>query len=50
MEKMHLHFIIEVLEINASRMDKVFELTKKNCSMAKSVLSSIELVGTYELK
>ncbi|QFF98060.1 OsmC family peroxiredoxin [Psychrobacillus glaciei] len=49
-EKIHLHFIIEGPEINPSRMDKVLELTKKNCSMAQSVIGSIELVETYELK
>lgn len=49
-EKIHLHFIIEGQEINESRMEKVFELTKKNCAMAQSVLGSIELVETYELK
>ncbi|WP_391207784.1 OsmC family protein [Psychrobacillus sp. L4] len=49
-EKIHLHFIIEGQEINPSRMDKVLELTKKNCSMAQTVIGSIELVETYELK
>lgn len=49
-EKIHLHFIIEGQEINASKMDKVIELTKKNCSMAQSVIGSIELVETYELR
>ena len=48
-EKIHLHFIIEGQLIDASKMDKVFELTKKNCSMAQSVIDSIELVETYEI-
>ncbi|WP_313891044.1 OsmC family protein [Psychrobacillus sp.] len=49
-EKVHLHFIIEGHAINESKMDKVFELTKKNCSMAQSVSGSIELVETYEVR
>lgn len=49
-EKVHLHFIIEGQDIDASKMDRVFELTSKNCSMAQSVIDSIELVETYEIK
>ena len=49
-EKIHLHFIIEGQNIDESKMDKVFELTKKNCSMAQSVIDSIELVETYEIR
>ena len=48
-EKIHLHFIIQGQNIDESKMDKVFELTKKNCSMAQSVIDSIELVETYEI-
>ncbi|MBO0601995.1 OsmC family protein [Sporosarcina sp. E16_3] len=48
-EKIHLHFIIKGQHIDESKMDKVFELTKKNCSMAQSVIDSIELVETYEI-
>jgi len=48
-EKIHLHFIIKGQHIDESKMDKVFELTKKNCSMAQSVINSIELVETYEI-
>lgn len=48
-EKIHLHFIIEGKHIDASKMDKVFELTKKNCSMVQSIIDSIELVETYEI-
>ena len=49
-EKVHLHFVIEGQDIDASKMDRVFELTSKNCSMAQSVIDSIELVETYEIK
>ncbi|MBE1554685.1 OsmC family protein [Sporosarcina limicola] len=49
-EKIHLHFIIEGQNIDESKMDKVFELTIKNCSMVQSVIDSIELVETYEIR
>ncbi|MBO0589439.1 OsmC family protein [Sporosarcina sp. E16_8] len=49
-EKIHLHFIIQGQNIDESKMDKVFELTKKNCSMAQSVIESIELVESYEIR
>jgi len=49
-EKIHLHFIIKGQHIDESKMDKVFELTMKNCSMAQSVIDSIELVETYEIR
>ncbi len=49
-EKIHLHFIIEGQNIDESKMDKVFELTMKNCSMVQSLIDSIELVETYEIK
>ncbi|NYF23695.1 OsmC family protein [Sporosarcina sp. JAI121] len=49
-EKIHLHFIIDGQNIDESQMDRVFELTKKNCSMAQSVINSIELIETYEIR
>ncbi|CAM3228054.1 OsmC family protein [Filibacter tadaridae] len=49
-EKIHLHFIIEGQDIDETKMDKVFELTLKNCAMAQSVIGSIELVETYEVR
>jgi len=49
-EKIHLHFIIEGKGIDNKQMPRVMELTKKNCSMVQSVINSIEVVETYELK
>ena len=46
--KVHLHFIIKG-DIDESKMERVMELTKKNCSMVRSVENSIEVVETYEL-
>ena len=49
-EKIHLHFILEGQKIDESKMEKIFELTMKNCSMVQSLIDSIELVETYEIK
>ncbi|KAA0966343.1 OsmC family protein [Sporosarcina sp. ANT_H38] len=49
-EKIHLHFIIEGQKIDESKIEKVFELTRKNCSMVQSLIDSIEIVETYEIK
>ena len=43
------HISIKGEAIDASKMDRVFELTKKNCSMVQSVIDSIEVVETYEV-
>lgn len=46
--KVHLHFIIKG-DINESKMDLNLELTRKNCSMVRSVEDSMEVIETYEL-
>lgn len=48
-EKVHLHFIITGSTTDSTKMEKVLALTRKNCSMAQSVINSIEIVETYEL-
>ena len=48
-QKIHLHFIIKGTEINEEKMPRVMDLTMKNCSMAQSVVESIELLKTYEI-
>ncbi|WP_342512490.1 OsmC family protein [Sporosarcina sp. FSL K6-1522] len=50
LEKIHLHFIIEGPNVKESKMENVFELTMKNCSMVQSVIDSIEIMKTYEIK
>ncbi|MDN3451575.1 OsmC family protein [Planococcus sp. APC 3906] len=47
-EKVHIHFVIKG-DIDDSKMNRVLELTRKNCSMVRSVEDSIEVVETYEL-
>lgn len=46
--KVHLHFVIRG-QIEESKMERVMALTRKNCSMVRSVENSIEIVETYEL-
>lgn len=46
--KVHIHFVIKG-DIDDSKMERVLELTRKNCSMVRSVEDSIEVVETYEL-
>lgn len=46
--KVHLHFVIKG-DIDESKMDRIMELTRKNCSMVRSVEDSIEVVETYEI-
>ncbi|MTD32096.1 OsmC family protein [Planomicrobium sp. YIM 101495] len=48
-EKVHLHFVLEGV-IEESRMPRVLEVTRRNCSMVRSVEASIEVIETYELK
>ncbi|MFC7393929.1 OsmC family protein [Scopulibacillus cellulosilyticus] len=47
-EKVHLHFRIKGKGLE-DKMDKIMELTTKNCSMVQSVIGSIEVTETYEL-
>jgi len=49
-EKIHLHFLIEGEKIQDEKMDKIMELTAKNCSMLQTVKDSIEIVETYEFQ
>lgn len=46
--KVHLHFRITGA-IDEAKMPHVMELTRKNCSMVRSVEESIEVVETYEV-
>lgn len=47
-EKVHLHFLIKGA-IDEAKMPRVMDLTRKNCSMVRSVEGSIEVVETFEL-
>ncbi|MET3576284.1 OsmC family protein [Bhargavaea ullalensis] len=47
-ERIELHFLIKG-DINEAKMPRVMELTRKNCSMVRSVEGSIEVKETYEI-
>ncbi|MGI2329546.1 OsmC family protein [Planococcus sp. YIM B11945] len=46
--KVHLHFTLTGA-IKESKMARVMEVTRSNCSMVRSVEDSIEIVETFEL-
>lgn len=47
-ESVRLHFKIKGENLEG-KMDKIMDLTKKNCSMVQSVIGSIDVTETYEL-
>lgn len=49
-EKIHLHFTLTGIEISQAQMEKVMALTAKNCSLVQSVMESIEIEETFEIK
>lgn len=48
-EAIHLHFTLEG-DLEEKKVEKALELTKKHCSMAQSVIGSIDLKETFEIK
>jgi putative redox protein len=46
--KVHLHFIVKGV-IDPAKMPRVMELTRKNCSMIRTMENSIEILETYEV-
>ena len=49
LEKIHLHFKLKSTSLDESKMPRVMELTKKNCSMVQSVNASILIEESYEI-
>lgn len=47
-EKIHLHFILYG-NLDDQKVERALELTKKHCSMAQSVIGSIELEESFEI-
>lgn len=48
-EKIHMTFVVKSNELDDSAMEKMVELTRKNCSMVQSVLGSIEITESFEI-
>ncbi|RLQ94500.1 OsmC family protein [Falsibacillus albus] len=49
-EKVALHFTITGTGLSEKKIEKAMVLTRKNCSMVQSVIGSIEVTETFELK
>ncbi|MGB3262153.1 OsmC family protein [Paenisporosarcina sp.] len=49
LEKVHIHFKLRGIQLEEAKVEKAMNLTKKNCSMVRSVDQSIEVVETFEL-
>ena len=49
LEKVHIHFILKGSNLDATKMERAMALTKKNCSMVRSVDQSMEVIETFEL-
>ncbi|MBM7572425.1 OsmC family protein [Aquibacillus albus] len=47
-EKIHLHFIIKGKRLDDDKLYKNLEVSRKNCSMIRSVENSIEITETLE--
>ncbi|WP_338780038.1 OsmC family protein [Metabacillus sp. FJAT-52054] len=48
-ERIHVHFTIKGKNLKEESMKKAMELTRKNCSMVRSVEDSIEIKETFEI-
>ena len=49
LEKVHIHFKLKGSKLDATKMERAMALTKKNCSMVRSVDQSMEVIETFEL-
>lgn len=49
LEKVHIHFKLRGSQLDEVKVEKAMNLTKKNCSMVRSVDQSIEVIETFEL-
>ncbi len=48
-EAIHIHFKVKCDKLDAHAMEKIVQLTSKNCSMVQSVKDSIAITETFEL-
>jgi putative redox protein len=49
-EKVALHFIIKGENLKEDKIRKAMELTRKNCSMVQSMIDSIKVEETFEIR
>jgi putative redox protein len=48
-EAIHLTFVVISNDLSEKAMEKIVELTRKNCSMVQSVLGSIDIHESFEI-
>lgn len=48
-ESIHLTFLIKANGLKEHQMERILDLTRKNCSMVRSVEGSIDITESYEL-
>jgi putative redox protein len=48
-EAIHLTFVVKSNDLSEKVMEKIVELTRKNCSMVQSVLGSIDIHESFEI-
>ncbi|AZB41675.1 OsmC family peroxiredoxin [Bacillus sp. FJAT-42376] len=48
-ERIHVHFAIKGKDLKEEAIAKAMELTRKNCSMVRSVEGSIDIQETFEI-
>jgi len=49
LEKVHMHFKLKGTNLDVAKMEHAMTVTKKNCSMVRSVDQSIVIIETFEL-
>ncbi|WP_017381140.1 OsmC family protein [Paenisporosarcina sp. TG-14] len=49
LEKVHMHFKLKGTNLDTTKLQKAMTLTKKNCSMVRSVDQSMVVIETFEL-
>lgn len=48
-EKIHLTFVVKAEGLDHKKMERIMELSRKNCSMVQSVQDSIEITEDFEI-
>jgi putative redox protein len=48
-EKIHMTFVVKAEGLDEKKMEKIVELTRKNCSMVQSVQDSIEITEDFQI-
>ncbi|MGE6631728.1 OsmC family protein [Bacillus sp. NPDC077027] len=47
-KSIHLHFVIQNIDVTADKLEKIVNLAMKHCSMAQTVKGSLELTASFQ--